>query len=131
VYLSLANTGIGPARLRAVQLSYGGQPAADLRALVALCCTAEAAPSLPNMNYWRSGVLRGYMVAAGQSVNLYAWPEAAGDPRWARLNELRDKVGLKVCYCSVFDECYLRDSDHREPVRTQACPTLTVPYTGD
>jgi hypothetical protein len=131
VYLSLANTGIGPARLRAVQLSWQGKPAADLRALVALCCSAQGTPSLPNMSYWHSGDLRGYMLAAGQSVNLYAWPEVPGDPRWARLNDLRDKVGLEVCYCSVFDECYVRESSHREPVRVKACPVPAAPYTGD
>jgi hypothetical protein len=130
VYLSLANTGIGPARLRALQLSYGGQPAADLTALVARCCSPQPAASLPRMNYWRSGDLRGYMVAAGQSVNLYAWPEEPGDPRWTRLNEQRGKIRVQICYCSVFDECYLRDSDHREPVRAQACPALSVPYMG-
>jgi hypothetical protein len=130
VYLSLANTGIGPARLRSVQLSWQGKTAADLRALAALCCSAEDGSSLPQMDYWRSGDLRGYMLAAGQSVNLFAWPEALSDPRWARLNEVREKIGLEVCYCSVFDECYVRNSDHREPVRIKACPVPAVPYTG-
>jgi len=131
VYVSLANTGIGPARLRSVQLSWQGKPAADLAALVALCCTAQDAPSLPKLDFWRSGDLRGYMLAAGQSVNLYAWPEALGDPRWARLNALRAQVGLEVCYCSVFDECYVRDSGRREPTRVGACPAPAVPYTGE
>jgi hypothetical protein len=130
VYLSVANTGIGPARLRSVQLSWQGKPAADLAALVALCCSGPDVSSLPKMDYWRSADLRGYMVAAGQSVNLYAWPEALGDPRWARLNELRAKVGLEVCYCSVFDECYVRDSERREPERARSCPPAAVPYTG-
>lgn len=130
VYLSLANTGIGPARLRSLQLSWQGKPAADLAALVALCCSAGDASSLPRMDYWRSGDLRGYMLAAGQSVNLYAWPQVPGDPRWAQLNELRAKIGLEVCYCSVFDECYVRDSGQREPVRAKACPAAAVPYTG-
>ena len=130
LYLSVANTGIGPARLRSVQLSWQGKPAADLAALVALCCSGPDGSSLPRMDYWKSGDLRGYMVAAGQSVNLYAWPEALRDPRWARLDELRTKVGLEVCYCSVFDECYVRDSEHREPVRARSCPAAAVPYTG-
>lgn len=130
LYLSLANTGIGPARLRSVQLSWQGKPAADLAALVALCCSGPDASSPAKMDYWRSGDLRGYMVAAGQSVNLYAWPEALGDARWARLNELKAKVGVEVCYCSVFDECYVRDSSHREPARAKACPAPAVPYTG-
>jgi len=56
-----------------------------------------------------------------------------GGTRWLDISlaHLRDKVGLEVCYCSVFDECYLRDSDHREPARVKACPALTTPYKGD
>ena len=130
VYLSVANTGIGPARLRSVQLSWQGKPATDLAALVALCCSAQDAPAPPKMDYWRSGDLRGAMVAAGQSTNLFAWPEALADPRWARLDAVHAKLGLEVCYCSVFDECYVRDSEHREPVRAQGCPAPAVPYTG-
>lgn len=133
VYLSLANTGIGPARLRALRLSFAGQPAANLPALVALCCSGESpspSPPPPPMQYWRAGDLRGYMLAAGQSVNLYAWAEAREDPRWPRLNALRDKVGVEVCYCSVFDECYVRDSRHREPERIRVCPAWAVSYAG-
>ncbi|TLZ27426.1 MAG: hypothetical protein E6K25_12395, partial [Gammaproteobacteria bacterium] len=33
LYLSLLNTGIGPARLRSIELSFAGRPAATVRAL--------------------------------------------------------------------------------------------------
>jgi hypothetical protein len=130
VYLSLENTGIGPARLRSIEISYAGKPAARVRDLLAICCTREAADSLPKTNLWSSGDERGAMIQAGKDVNLFAWAEASGDPRWARLEAVRERIGIRVCYCSVFDECYLRDSDHREPVRIKACPAPAVPYTG-
>jgi hypothetical protein len=41
LYLSLQNTGIGPARLRDIELSFAGRPAADLRTLLSRCCTQE------------------------------------------------------------------------------------------
>jgi hypothetical protein len=131
VYVSLDNTGIGPARLRSIELSFAGKPAANLREVLALCCTEEPAASLPKTDYRFTGDMRGAMIQAGRSLNLFAWAEAPADPRWARLERIRGKISVRVCYCSVFDECYQRDSDHREPVRTQACPTPTVPYTGD
>src|SRR5256886_10458074 len=34
LYLSLLNTGIGPARLRSIELSFAGRPAATVRALL-------------------------------------------------------------------------------------------------
>jgi hypothetical protein len=130
LYLSLANTGIGPARLRSVELSFNGKPAATLTALLQICCTQEPASALPNTNSWSSGDERGAMVPAGKEVNLFAWPEAPGDPRWRRLEQVRDRIGTRVCYCSVFDECYLRDREHREPQRVRACPEAATPYTG-
>lgn len=129
--LYLENSGIGPARLRTVALSFADRPAASLHALLALCCTQEPAVSLPQMSFWSSGDERGAMIQAGRSLTLFAWAQAPGDPRWARLNGLRGKVGLKVCYCSVFDECYVRESSQREPARVKACPVAAVPYTGD
>jgi hypothetical protein len=130
IHLSLDNTGIGPARLRSIELSFGGRPAATLRALLSQCCTREPAAALPNTDYWSSGDMHGAMIQAGKSLNLFAWPEAPGDPRWARLEALRDRIGIRVCYCSVFDECYLRDSAHREPKRIESCPPPAVEYIG-
>src|SRR5205807_10517887 len=69
---------------------------------------------------------------AGKDVALFAWPDAPGDPRWARLDAARKNknttIGVRVCYCSVFDECYLHDIAYREPRRVGACPTPAVPY---
>jgi len=132
LYLSLLNTGIGPARLRSIELSFAGRPAATVRALLAICCTQEPESSLPNTSYWSSGDLRGFMLQAGKDVALFAWPDAPGDPRWARLDAARKNknttIGVRVCYCSVFDECYLHDIAYREPRRVGACPTPAVPY---
>jgi hypothetical protein len=130
VYLSLENTGIGPARLRSIELGFAGRPAATLRALLEICCTQEPDSSLPKTSSWSSGDIRGFMVQAGKGINLFAWPEAPGDPRWARLEAVREKIGMRVCYCSVFDECYLHDSAYREPRRIGACPVPAVPYVG-
>jgi hypothetical protein len=130
LYLSLDNTGIGPARLRSVELGFGGRPAATLPALLEICCTREPAGALPLTNSWSSGDMRGAMVQSGKAVNLFAWPQALDDPRWARLNAVRDQIGVRVCYCSVFEECYLRDSAHREPARVKTCAAAAVPYTG-
>jgi hypothetical protein len=132
VYVSLENTGIGPARLRAVELSFAGRPVANLHALLDVCCTQEPQAALPKTNYWFSGDVRGVMVKAGSDVSLFAWAQAAEDPRWPRLEQavVHGRIGVRVCYCSVFDDCYLRDIGHREPERVKACPVPAVPYAG-
>lgn len=130
IYLSLDNTGIGPARLRSIELSFAGRPAANVRELLQLCCTREPPASLPNTDYSSSGDMHGAMIPAGKTLNLFAWPEAPNDPRWARLEAIRDRIGIRVCYCSVFDECYVRVSGHREPKRVDSCPTPAAAYVG-
>lgn len=130
VYLGLINTGIGPARLRSIELSFHGHPAANLRDLLAICCTREPEALLPKTSYWSTWDERGAMLQAGKSVDLFAWPEASGDPRWSRLEAVRGEIGVRVCYCSVFDECYVRERERHEPERVKSCPVPAVPYTG-
>ena len=74
IYMSLQNTGIGPARLRSVEISFDGRPVSNLRVLLASCCTPEPAGSLPKTDYWSSGDQRGAMIQAGKSLDLFAWP---------------------------------------------------------
>jgi hypothetical protein len=133
LYLALENTGIGPARLRSIELSFAGQPVRNLRELLAACCTQEPASSLPRTSYWSVWDDRGAMLPAGKSLELFAWPEsdAAADPRFPRLEALRGRVGVRVCYCSVFNECYLRDRAQREPRPVKVCAEPTVAYTGN
>jgi hypothetical protein len=130
VYLALDNSGVGPARLRSIEVSFNGRPAENLRALLAICCTSEPVGSLPKTDYWSTWDERGAMLQAGKSVALFEWPEAVNDPRWARLEALRGRIGVRVCYCSVFEECYARDREQREPRRIGACPVPAVPYVG-
>jgi hypothetical protein len=129
--LLLENTGIGPARLRSIELSFAGKPAANLPAVLDLCCTkGEPASSLPETSTWSSGDIRGAMLPAGKELTLFAFAETPQDPRWERFKAAREKIGLRVCYCSVFDECYLREFYQHEPRRLKSCPTPAVPFTG-
>ncbi len=130
IYFGLVNTGIGPARIRAVELSFGGKPVANFHALLDACCTDAADGAAPKTHLFYSGDLRGSMLPAGKFVRVFSWPQAA-DPRWARLEARRSSVDIRVCYCSVFDECYLHDSHNNEPTRAAACPVPAVPYSDE
>jgi hypothetical protein len=96
--------------------------------LLDACCTEAGSGALPNASHYFSGDLRGHMLPAGRSVRIYSWAQAPNDPRWARLEAVNAKIGIKVCYCSVFDECYVHDSGRAEPERIAACPVPAVPY---
>jgi hypothetical protein len=129
--IELINTGIGPARIRSVEVSFGGKPVGNFPALLAACCTNAADGSLPKTQIYFSGDLRGQMLPAGKSRRLFSWPEAPNDPRWARLKPLTTKVDVRVCYCSVFDECYVHDSRRTEPESIEKCPVPALPYADE
>jgi hypothetical protein len=39
-----------------------------------------------------------------------------------------DHVNISVCYCSVFDECWIRTDQDRRPVPVKQCPIASTPY---
>jgi hypothetical protein len=129
VSFTLINSGVGPARLRSIELSYQGHAARDLNSLLSACCS-DAGVAYPKISYNYAGDVRGVMIPAGKSVQLFSWPEAAADPRWARFEKARGEVVVSACYCSVFDECFARDSRHYDPRRVKECPAPTTPFTG-
>jgi hypothetical protein len=129
--IELINTGIGPARIRTVEVRVGDKPAADFHALLAACCTDAGSLPLPKTTPYYSGDLRGHMLQAGKSLRLFSWAEAPNDPRWARLKAVISKVDVNVCYCSVFDECYVHDSRRAEPAHVEACPVPAVTYISE
>jgi hypothetical protein len=131
IYLSLRNTGIGPARVHSVELLFNNKPVTNLRSLLEVCCTREPADTLPKTSYRLSGDVRGTMVPAGRDLTLFAWPQPEADRRWARLEAAYREIGARVCYCSVFDECYVRDSARHQPERVRSCPAVAAPYAGD
>ena len=124
------NTGIGPARLCSVELSDAGKPVESLTALVAACCTNPADGALPRLNDEYTGSLAGAMLRAGGERALLRWCGVPDDPRWVRLDKARERVRVRVCDCSVFDECYLRDNERTEPEHAASCPLPALPYSG-
>jgi hypothetical protein len=50
---------------------------------------------------------------------------------WDVLNKERFNVNVRVCYCSVFDECWMMDSEKRRPERHagQCTPTQPVQFS--
>lgn len=125
IYVSVTNTGVGPARVRSVEMTIDGRPVRGLTDLLAACCGGGAAG-----HYFFSGDVRGRLVPPGKSIQLFAWPRPESDDAWSKLEKSRDRITLKTCYCSVFDECYVADSSRREPDRVDSCPTVGMPFDG-
>jgi hypothetical protein len=47
---------------------------------------------------------------------------------WSKFNVERDKISVRVCYCSVFDECWIGSGTTTKATLVATCPTPEVPY---
>lgn len=120
VSFDLLNRGVGPARVRWAELRYKGTAMRDSRALLAACCGAGSDDGL---HVTTSGIQR-RVIGAGEWIKLLrvAQPEDASAVYDALSRERRD-VHLRLCYCSVLDDCWMLDSDRNsEPEPVKRCP---------
>jgi len=121
ISLSLANDGVGPARLEEVELLYDGKPMRDPFELVRNCCEAEAKAVAKNLTYTtdrvdgvlRPGERRRFIRLAKTDQNVVLWN---------KLNQERWKIVVHTCYCSIFDDCWVFDSAKGRPDEVKVCP---------
>jgi hypothetical protein len=128
ISFSLANDGVGPARLRAMEFSYNGKPMRDPVEFIHDCCAAEAKAAAKNLTFTTDrvdGVLR-----PGEKrrfIRLARTEQNA--PLWTRLNKERWKVAIRTCYCSIFDDCWVFDSRAEQPAEVKNCPADWTKFT--
>ncbi|MBV8681373.1 MAG: hypothetical protein JO111_00760 [Caulobacteraceae bacterium] len=104
IVLGVANEGVGPAKVRWVQVTYDGKPARSTQDLLAQCCGLTPAG---HFNYAFS-LLTNTVVRAGDTVDMITLKrEPLNDQVFEPLRRNALRVGFRICYCSVFDECFI------------------------
>jgi hypothetical protein len=53
---------------------------------------------------------------------------AVPNPDFQALRRQMDDVEFSACYCSVFDECYVRTSEGRKPEPVKHCTAPAVTF---
>lgn len=121
----LVNSGVGPARIETFEVFYKDKPIASPRALFDACCgtSGKEAPLST-----RSSVNDWVLPAREMITFLSVKPQNADPAVYAALEAAQDSVQTRVCYCSVFDECWLRDSRKNKADLVKSCPTPPVKY---
>jgi hypothetical protein len=102
---------------------YDGKPMRDGVDLLTACCTPPERP-----HFISSGVSDRVLPAKESIVFFKASPDRMTPEQFARLNKARSKLKGRICYCSVLDECWLRDSDKPRPDKVKSCPKPSVTY---
>ena len=130
--LAIENLGVGPAKIRTVEVRYDGKAVGGGRDLLRACCdkpdpaTAEQATA---ETPFVTSSTTGRVLRAGQRLDLFLWRRGAYNAsRWDQLDQARLKLAMEVCYCSVFDECWTVKNDSNDAKRVDSCPSVAVPY---
>jgi len=118
----VSNDGVGPARIKSFRVVVDGRPVQTWNAAVR-SLTGEGEPALVY-----SSLGRGTVLVPGASRTVLTLPPG---PRAERFwLGAQTRLRTQVCYCSVYDECWLADSEEREPMPQRACTADSVAEFG-
>lgn len=123
--LKAANQGVGPAKIMTAEILVDGRPVQSLDALIDACCGKGDHADL------YSSLLEGRMVRPGDSVAFVDYREtpANRDHLLAVDRARRDgRIETRLCYCSVFNDCWLAQSDDPTPNPVNSCVAPKTPY---
>ncbi len=95
--VNVANKGIGPARVMSVTVRLDGEPVRSWRVLYGELLGRDV-PS------FAMSMITGNVMAPGEIVTALSF-EASADA--VELWRGSDRVSLAICYCSVFEQCWL------------------------
>jgi hypothetical protein len=140
VRLVLTNDGIGPARIETFELWWNGKPMSSAEELIRSCCAVELKEAKTvTMSF---GIAAPRILRAGEHEDFFAILSGPGDTEFlSKLDAERLKITTRVCYCSVFDQCWVHVSgvalfrkDPKKivhPDRVDSCVAPVVPYRSE
>lgn len=98
---------------------------ANLQALVDACCD-----TLGKGNGMHSrGNVRNSLVRPGASLVMFSWTEpATPNPLFDAMHAAMNDIDLSTCYCSVFDDCYVRKNDGSKEQPVVQCTAPKVSF---
>jgi hypothetical protein len=123
----LKNQGVGPAVIRAMEVTFDGRP---IRRWDDLLPSMTAYFKGPHRN-WDSHItmIHGRVIAAGEAVKPF---EPYGEMQATAMLKVRERIAVKLCYCSVIEDCWevtaqgLNGSN--DPRKVDRCFHPAVPF---
>jgi hypothetical protein len=123
------NQGVGPARLRTLEVLVDGKPVPSSTELM-----RHAARLRPQESFDRGDAytvpVGGRVLRAGEDITFLRWHHTEkADPVWRALDDARfGRIVMRACFCSVFDECWTSRSDQPDASPVDRCPVVAAPY---
>ena len=125
VMLYTTNEGVGPAKIVTAEMSVDGHPVQSLHELIDACCIRGDYSAIS------TSTLQGRMVRPGDTVPFVDFSIRAGDRDQAlALDRGRqsNRIVTRLCYCSVFNDCWIADSRDPTPDPVNQCAAPAKPY---
>ena len=137
IAFGIDNVGTGPARIYSCEMQVDGQPVPQgghmLTNVLHACCDAEFSAAVERAD---GGMVAVYgsevsapvsrrFLAPNAEVTAIRWPRNdANSTVWHALDMARQqgRITMSVCYCSVFDECWVARTGTFPPDEIDSCP---------
>lgn len=126
---SVENLGVGPAKLRTLEVLIDGQAVNGHNALIRAASALADDENLDAANVF-SVPVGGRVLRPGESITFLRWDrgdDVAG--RWEALDRARfGRLTMRACFCSVFDECWISTNGQGDPLPAANCPNVETAY---
>ena len=124
VSLTIVNSGVGPAKIESIELTFDGAPLKSGRDLLQRCCVTQP------ISYFGATVFD-RVLPSRDTLQLFATkPDSLTPEEFAKLDAARSRIQARVCYCSALDRCWVRDTTRRRAEAVDRCPIPKVPFGG-
>jgi hypothetical protein len=131
ITFSILNGGVGPAKLKTVEIFWNGKAWPGAHALLKACCGYRDSGQASNgkSSELTTGGVSGIVLRAGENHTFLSLPRRADNEEvWQKLERTRRQLKFRACYCSVFDECWIETLRNLEPKPIRTCPAAKVLY---
>ena len=129
--LMILNSGVGPAALKRLVVSYDRKPVRGWVELLQSCCGVSQDFELSEfqeIGFVSGGRAKG-IIRANQHVLLLRLARLPDQPEiWQRFGASRLKISYDACYCSILGECWESDLQTLDPRSVQQCEASPDDY---
>lgn len=136
----IVNVGTGPARVYTYDVQVDGRPLPPgghrLTSILQACCNAEFEAAIARtggeiaaMGQEMSSPVAERFIAPNGEITSQRWPRTEENREiWTALDRARQggRITTSVCYCSVFDECWIAQSNTFPPQETDSCESPSL-----
>jgi hypothetical protein len=127
LHFDVTNVGIGPAMIEKLVVSYEGQPVRDAYELLTRCCGPESSWGDHDLEI---NTVSARVLPARETIYFLKVPQQDSNlDLWRKLDAGRFKIGMAVCYSSVFGEHWITTLGEARARGVKSCDALPgAPY---